>query len=126
MPDNQNGTFPFNRDSTAFALDYLGAFLRGCHEGWVTLARRPRAAHYGPGDLGAASGSGTPARGGAGRREVRSTACGDHARPTWLDPDWADRELPCSRERGCPTARPEAEPARGRRGVADRATHAAR
>ena len=35
MPDNQNGTFPFNRDSTAFALDYLGAFLRGCQEGWV-------------------------------------------------------------------------------------------
>ena len=25
MPHNQNGTFPFNRDSTAFALDYLGA-----------------------------------------------------------------------------------------------------
>jgi hypothetical protein len=33
-PDNQNGTFPFNRDSTAFAVDYLGAALRGCYEGW--------------------------------------------------------------------------------------------
>ncbi len=33
-PSNQNGTFPFNRDSTAFALDYLGAELRGCFEGW--------------------------------------------------------------------------------------------
>ncbi len=33
-PGNQNGTFPFNRDSTAFALDYLGAELRGCFEGW--------------------------------------------------------------------------------------------
>jgi hypothetical protein len=36
MPDNQNGTFPFNRDSTAFALDYLGSLIRGCCEGWVT------------------------------------------------------------------------------------------
>ncbi len=35
MRGNQNGTFPFNRDSTAFALDYLGAFLRGCLEGWA-------------------------------------------------------------------------------------------
>jgi hypothetical protein len=31
---NQNGTFPFNRDSTAFAADYLGASLRGCYNGW--------------------------------------------------------------------------------------------
>jgi hypothetical protein len=34
MPGNQNGTFPFNRDSTAFAADYVGAHLRGCLEGW--------------------------------------------------------------------------------------------
>jgi hypothetical protein len=33
-PDDQNGTFPFNRDSTAFAADYLAAHLRGCYEGW--------------------------------------------------------------------------------------------
>jgi hypothetical protein len=32
---NQNGTFPFNRDSTTFAVDCLGSFLRGCYEGWV-------------------------------------------------------------------------------------------
>ena len=36
MAFNQNGTFPFNRDSTAFALDYAAAQLRGCMEGWVT------------------------------------------------------------------------------------------
>lgn len=35
MAGNQNGTFPFNRDSTAFALDYYGAFIRGCMEGWI-------------------------------------------------------------------------------------------
>ena len=34
MRGNQNGTFPFNRDSTAFAVDYLGSDLRGCIEGW--------------------------------------------------------------------------------------------
>jgi len=34
MPGNQNGTFPFNRNSTAFAVDYLGSDLRGCIEGW--------------------------------------------------------------------------------------------
>ena len=32
---NQNGTFPFNRDSTAFAVDFLASYLRGCYEGWV-------------------------------------------------------------------------------------------
>ncbi|WP_343965943.1 hypothetical protein [Kribbella koreensis] len=35
MAGNQNGTFPFNRDSTAFALDYYGAYIRGCLEGWA-------------------------------------------------------------------------------------------
>ena len=45
FPGNQNGTFPFNRDSTAFAVDYLAASLRGCVEGWEpwlgTTGRRP-------------------------------------------------------------------------------------
>lgn len=36
MSNNQNGTFPFSRDSTAFALDYAAAHLRGCMEGWIT------------------------------------------------------------------------------------------
>jgi hypothetical protein len=35
MAGNQNGSFPFSRDSTAFALDYYGAFIRGCLEGWI-------------------------------------------------------------------------------------------
>jgi hypothetical protein len=33
---NQNGTFPFSRDSTAFAMDYEASYLRGCYEGWIT------------------------------------------------------------------------------------------
>jgi hypothetical protein len=49
-PDHHNGTFPFNRDSTAFAADYLGAVLRGCYEGWVTWLLHVGAA-YEAGDL---------------------------------------------------------------------------
>jgi hypothetical protein len=30
-----SGIFPWNRDSTAAAVDVLGAWLRGCYEGWV-------------------------------------------------------------------------------------------
>ena len=50
-PDNQNGTFPFNRDSTAFVVDYLGAYLRGCYEGWASWLTRTS------GDLGGCVGS---------------------------------------------------------------------
>jgi hypothetical protein len=51
MPGNQNGTFPFSRDSTAFALDYFAAFLRGCHEGWLTWLGETGEGSYRPGDL---------------------------------------------------------------------------
>ena len=32
---NWPGIFPWNRDSTAAAVDVLGGWLRGCYEGWV-------------------------------------------------------------------------------------------
>jgi hypothetical protein len=51
MRGNQNGTFPFSRDSTAYALDYVGAFLRGCYEGWVPWLRNTGDHSYAPGDL---------------------------------------------------------------------------
>lgn len=52
MKNNQNGTFPFNRDSTAFALDYIGSFLRGCHEGWINWAVKTGiTGDYAPGDI---------------------------------------------------------------------------
>jgi hypothetical protein len=31
---NQNGTFPFTRNSTAMAMDYMASQIRGCYEGW--------------------------------------------------------------------------------------------
>jgi hypothetical protein len=33
------GIFPWNRDSTAAAVDVLGAWLRGCYEGWAWWLR---------------------------------------------------------------------------------------
>jgi hypothetical protein len=44
---NQNGTFPFNRNSTAFAVDYYAAMIRGCYEGW----QRELGSSYTAGDL---------------------------------------------------------------------------
>jgi autotransporter family porin len=48
------GLYPWNRDSTAAAVDVLGSWLRGCYEGWVWWLRdhgnRSRGT-YGPGDL---------------------------------------------------------------------------
>lgn len=35
------GVFPWNRDSTAAAVDVLGGWLRGCYEGWVWWLRDP-------------------------------------------------------------------------------------
>jgi hypothetical protein len=103
---NQNGTFPFARRSTAFALDYLGAFLRGCDEGWVHWLGTSGPA-YRPGDLWGCVGvwySGawwTP----EARRYVdlvRSTAQ-EHP---WLDPGWADHKPSCSPDFGCPFGGP--------------------
>lgn len=51
MRANQNGTFPFSRDSTAFALDYAAGFLRGCQEGWVRWLDKTGTRDYEPGDV---------------------------------------------------------------------------
>ena len=101
MPDNQNGTFPFNRDSTAFALDYLGAFLRGCQEGWVSWLGNEGAA-YKPGmiwDCVAVWYAGEWRTKAAEKYEglVRAAM---RDRP-WLDPEWANSEPACA-DAGCP------------------------
>lgn len=41
------GAYPYAQTSTAFTVDYYGARMRGCYEGWVTYL----GADYGPGDL---------------------------------------------------------------------------
>src|SRR5207253_11172959 len=90
-PDNQNGTFPFNRNSTAFAVDYLGAVLRGCYQGWEHWLSNTGTKDYAPGDIWGCVGvwySGswhTPAADGYISRveqELRTIP--------WRDPSWAE------------------------------------
>jgi hypothetical protein len=53
---NQNGAFPFVRDSTAANIDYMLASIRGCYEGWETwLVNTDRS--YVAGDLRSCAGS---------------------------------------------------------------------
>lgn len=51
MRGDQNGTFPFSRDSTAFAVDYLASQLRGCYEGWESWLADSAGASYTAGDI---------------------------------------------------------------------------
>src|SRR5438034_8548347 len=75
------GVFPWNRDSTAAAVDVLGGFLRGCYEGWVWWLRqhgnRSRGVYH-AGDLWGCVGPGTRATGTTARllaMAVRATSC---------------------------------------------------
>ncbi len=82
MPDNQNGAFPFNRNSTAFAVDYLAAHVRGCYEGGSTgLAVRGRVPTP-PVISGAASAAGTRATGTAQPPTATSRASRTSSRTT--------------------------------------------
>jgi hypothetical protein len=101
--DNQNGTFPFNRDSTAFAVDYLASQLRGCFEGW-----EPWLANTGPyrrGELWGCVGAWyagawrtPPARQYVRRvRQALSTA-------VWLTPSFVTTLPPCDDVFGCPVS----------------------
>ena len=108
MPDNQNGTFPFNRDSTAFARDYLGAFLRGCDEGWARWLVPPESrGNAGSterlwGCVGAwyAGAWRTP----EARQYIDLVRTAMDDRP-WLDHDWAGQRPPCT-DHGCPRGMP--------------------
>jgi hypothetical protein len=102
MDGNQNGTFPFNRDSTAFALDYLGSFLRGCQEGWATWLGA-RGAAYRPGDIWGCVGAWYSGAWWSpeARRYVDLVRTAERDRP-WLDPAWAEVRLPCPPGLGCP------------------------
>jgi hypothetical protein len=103
MRDNQNGTFPFNRNSTAFALDYLGASLRGCYEGWSPWLDNAGPVPYEVGDLWGCVGNWYS---GEWRTDV---ALGyvhrvrtELRHRTWLEADWAHEGPSCSPVYGCP------------------------
>jgi hypothetical protein len=103
MDGNQNGTFPFSRDSTAFALDYLGSFLRGCYEGWVPWLATTGDGSYAAGDLDGCVGAwyagawrSPPALEYLGLVEQAEEA------HTWLSAEFGLHDPPCSPTYGCP------------------------
>jgi hypothetical protein len=98
-PGNQNGTFPFTRDSTAMALDYMASQIRGCYEGWQWELGRS----YWPGDLWGCAGAwfsggwhDTAAETYATRVQINE---GDEP---WLSLDFATMKPPCLPGYGCP------------------------
>ena len=102
MPGNQNGTFPFNRNSTAFAADYYGSDLRGCFEGWISWLHAQNA-NYGPGDLWGCVGnwySGDWHDSGAD--QYTSEVQGHLDDRIWLQPGFPNDRPGCHPTYGCP------------------------
>ncbi|HSL11186.1 MAG TPA: hypothetical protein VLA82_07720 [Actinomycetota bacterium] len=102
-PANQNGTFPFNRDSTAFAVDYLAASLRGCIEGWEPWLANTSDRPYRRGDVRGCVGAWfagawwTPDAKTYVARVRRVIE-----RRTWLRSSFARTTPPCDPVDGCP------------------------
>jgi hypothetical protein len=99
MPDNQNGTFPFNRNSTAFAADYYGSHIRGCFEGWITYLGNG----YAPGDLWGCVGNWYS--GGwydSGAQAYIAETQGYLNNHIWLQPGFPNDRPGCHPTYGCP------------------------
>jgi hypothetical protein len=102
-PANQNGTFPFSRDSTAFAVDYLASQLRGCYEGWNWWLKRTSNGSYAAGNLLGCVGTWfagewlTDAADGFIERVKQAMQFWP-----WLDPSWATNRPGCTVRLGCP------------------------
>jgi hypothetical protein len=101
-PDNQDGTFPFNRDSTAFALDYIGSYLRGCYEGWEFWLKNTGQKNYAAGDIWGCVGSwyagdwhSSNADGYISRVQTELNNL------TWLQSGWENDKPSCD-QYGCP------------------------
>jgi hypothetical protein len=101
MRGNQNGTFPFNRDSTAFAVDYMASQLRGCYEGWeLWLAD---VSGYAAGDLWGCVGNWYAGEWHSdSAKEYASRVRQELTNRTWLKPDWPSDKPPCHPTYGCP------------------------
>lgn len=100
-PGNQNGTFPFTRDSTAAALDYLGSYLRGCYEGWEPWLGGAYAAGDMPGCVGLWYAGDWHSVDGD---DYTSRAQAEIDALTWLTPDFDDsaQHYQCDSTYGCP------------------------
>lgn len=99
-PGNQNGTFPFTRDSTAAAADYWGAYIRGCYEGWAYWLTHTSGDLWGcvgswySGDWHSSAANGYISR-----------VQGQENNHTWLTAsfDNAGEQFSCDSKFGCPT-----------------------
>jgi hypothetical protein len=98
--DNQNGAFPFTRDSTAMALDYMASQVRGCFEGWEWQLR---GTGYAAGDLMGCAG--TWYSGGwhdAGAEDYIANLQQTLNVQPWLDPEFSQWGPDCDPMYGCP------------------------
>jgi hypothetical protein len=96
---NQNGTFPFTRNSTAMAMDYMASQIRGCYEGW----QWELGSSYKAGDLWGCAGawySGGWHDSGA-TTYISHVQANESAEP-WLTTSFATMEPSCSATYGCP------------------------
>jgi hypothetical protein len=105
-PGNQNGTFPFTRDSTAAAADYWGAYMRGCYEGWESWLKNTGAGSYAPGDIWGCIGSWYSGawHDSAADSYIAQVQTEDNNH-TWLTSSFDDsqQEYSCDPKYGCPT-----------------------
>jgi hypothetical protein len=97
--DNQNGTFPFTRNSTAMALDFMASQMRGCLEGW----QWELGSSYQAGDLWGCAGAWYSGswHDSAANTYISHVQSEMSAKP-WLAPDFATDKPPCSSTYGCP------------------------
>ena len=103
---NQNGTFPFTRDSTAAAADYYASYLRGCYEGWAYWLKSSGTGTYAAGDLWGCVGSWYSG-------DWHSSAANTYAARVqkdlnttiWLTPAFDDSrgQYQCDAKYGCPS-----------------------
>lgn len=97
MLGNQNGTFPFNRDSTAFAVDYEASHLRGCLEGWISYLTPAT------NDLWGCVGSWYSGAWHDSGANLYITRVQDFLNShIWLDPTWPTNKPGCDPTYGCP------------------------
>jgi hypothetical protein len=104
-PGNQNGTFPFTRDSTAAAADYWGSYIRGCYEGWATWLKNTGTHTYAAGDLWGCIGSWFSGawHSPAANEYIAKVQAVERELP-WLNPSFDDsgQHYQCAATYGCP------------------------
>jgi hypothetical protein len=96
---NQDGTFPFTRDSTAMALDFMASQIRGCYEGWESWL----GTGYAAGDLWGCSGAWYSGEWHDSRAETYiSHVQASLSTKPWLAATWAEEKPSCDPTYGCP------------------------